>query len=87
MLVPAPSADVFEREFLEIRAKILELAAAFDRCDRARAGGAEDPRWRDIREAVAVLQTSNSNRAERVQQVFSLPYEPDWQREFGVVCP
>jgi hypothetical protein len=38
--------DVFDQEFLTIRAKLLEVAAALDRIDRAGGSLANDPRPR-----------------------------------------
>ena len=35
MSLPLSAPEVLSREFLEIRAKILEIAAAFDRLERA----------------------------------------------------
>ena len=36
--------DLLNREFLQIRAKLLELAAAFDRIGRAQGTIVDDPR-------------------------------------------
>jgi len=71
-------------EFLEVRAKILELAASFDRLDRASGSVAPDPRVGQIREAIEVLLDQAPDRAERVQLVFSLPYDDDWRRTFDL---
>ena len=77
---PLPAADVLERYFLEARCKLLDVAAILDRVDRG-GGAAGDPRLENIRRALAILQEpGDADRAEKVQQVFSLPYEPDWQR-------
>jgi hypothetical protein len=35
MPIPLDATEVLNREFLEIRAKLLEIAAALDRLDRA----------------------------------------------------
>ena len=40
--------EIMEREFLETRAKLLELAAALDRLDRAAGSVAQDPRSQQI---------------------------------------
>ena len=81
-LLSAP--EVLNREFLEIRCKILELAAAFDRLQRADGAVDEDPRLARLREAISSLVESSSDRAEQVQMIFSRPYEDDWQAKFKI---
>ncbi len=80
---PAPSA--LDREFLEIRARVLELAAALDRLDRAGESGVADPRLARIAEGIQALESSQSDRAERVQLIFSLPYDQEWRTNLGVL--
>lgn len=80
---PATNAPaVFDREFLPLRARLIELAAALDRVDRARAG--DDPRMAQIRQSLEILLSEQSGRAEQVQIAFSLPYDPDWQTKFAM---
>ena len=76
--------EILNREFLEIRCKILELAAAFDRLERADGSVEEDPRMARLREALTTLLEQPSDRAEQVQMIFSRPYEDDWQKKFKV---
>ena len=76
------ATDVLDRFFLEMRCKIVDLAAAFDRIDRA-AGSAElveDERLGQLREAVTALLELRGDRTERVQMIFSDAYEPNWPR-------
>ena len=68
--------DVF---YLEARSKILDLAAILDRIDRG-GGVGSDARMSLIRRATEVLLTDGDDRAERIQTVFSLPYDPTWER-------
>ena len=82
MPLPLTAAEVLNREFLEIRCKILELAAAFDRLDRASGEVADDPRTKRLREALEVLRDHREDRAEQVQLVFSRTYNDAWQTEF-----
>ena len=84
MSIPMTAVEVLEREFLDVRAKILELASSFDRLDRADGSVAGDMRLDLIREAMDVLQSKSSNRAEQVQLIFSLEYEAGWQKEFDI---
>jgi hypothetical protein len=81
-LLSAP--EVLNREFLEIRCKILELAAAFDRLDRADGSVDDDPRVARLREALSAVLELSSERAEQVQMIFSREYEEDWQEKFKV---
>ncbi len=57
MTKTASALTVLDREFLEIRARVLELAAALDRLDRAGGPPAGDPRWGAIRQGVEVLRS------------------------------
>lgn len=82
-MTATPSAtQVFERHYLEIRCKILDLAAALDRIDRADGAEAvdQDPRRNLIAEGMNILQTSGPDRAERVQLLFSDEYVEGWNR-------
>jgi len=82
------AADVLGRELLEIRAKLLEIGAALDRVDRAEGGAqltqGRDPRLARIHRALAVLGADQSERAEQIQLIFSLPYQEDWQSSLQV---
>jgi hypothetical protein len=81
---PATAAEILEREFLVVRAKLLETAAAFDRLDRADGSVMHDVRYQMLRKAVDVLASGEPHRAERLQTLFSLPYEPNWRKQFGL---
>ncbi|MEO8494426.1 MAG: hypothetical protein ABI614_05120 [Planctomycetota bacterium] len=80
------ASQVLDREFLEIRAKVLELAASFDRLDRAAGAVAGDPRLSLVREAIDVLQSDADDRAEQVQLIFSLHYDDEWQKKFEMAA-
>jgi hypothetical protein len=84
MSAPAVASDVLNREFLEIRARILELAAALDRIDRAAGSVKPDPRVDRIESGLAALAPTGPGRAERVQMIFSLAYQDGWQSELKV---
>lgn len=81
----APEApDLLNREFLQIRARLLELAAAFDRIGRAPGTVTDDPRLVQIHRALELLNSEIPNRAELIQQIFSRDYDPAWRQSFGV---
>ena len=74
------NVKVFDREFLGVRARLIELGAALDRIGRASGFAGGDPRGEMIRQAAEILAGNASNKAERIQLLFSLPYEENWQR-------
>ena len=76
------SEQALNQFFLEARAKLLDLAAILDRIGRGegRAAAEEDPRVARIRQALEALRDASGGRAERVQQIFSLAYDPNWER-------
>ena len=77
------SEQILDSEFLVIRAKILEVAAALDRIDRA-GGIAGDSRLLKLREAVNLLLAEEGNRAEQVQLLFSREFDDNWRANLGV---
>ena len=88
--MPAPArrtkADVLNRDFLEARSRVLDLAAALDRLDRAPRAGAEAPdsRLAQLRQSLEALLEPGPGRAETVQRIFSLEYDPRWREGFGL---
>jgi hypothetical protein len=51
---PMTAPQILNREFLEVRAKILELAASLDRLDRSEGSATGDPRFRRVREGIEI---------------------------------
>ena len=81
-MTPMPASQALDTYFLEARSKLLDLAAVLDRIGRGRdaARTEEDPRLEKIRRALLVLQDRSGGRAERIQQIFSLDYDPSWEK-------
>jgi hypothetical protein len=77
---PLTAQEILDREFLEIRSRVLELAAAFDRLQRAEGSVANDPRLIRLHEALHAVIDLPEARAERVQMIFSKAYDEAWQR-------
>ncbi len=78
MPIPLDAPEVLNREFLEIRARLLQVAASLDRLDRAGGSVESDPRLTKIGHALAILAGSQADRAEQIQLVFSRPYDAKW---------
>lgn len=83
MSIPMTSNQILDREFLEMRAKTLELAACLDRMQRAEGNMGDDPRIANLQKAIAVLAGDDPNRAERIQQIFSRAYDENWREVFA----
>ena len=83
MPIPIDAPEVMDREFLEIRARLLHVAASLDRVDRAEGSVSTDPRLAKIHQALAILADGQADRAERIQLLFSRPYQADWMTAFS----
>jgi hypothetical protein len=81
-MTPLPAKSALDAYFLEARSKLLDVAAILDRIGRGDgAGGVQaDPRVANIRRAVEALLARPEGRAEELQQIFSLAYDPNWKR-------
>jgi hypothetical protein len=77
--------QVLQREFLDVRVKLLELAAFFDRLDRAGGVAQTDPHLLQLRRGLALIsqESETANRAEQLLLHFSRPYEADWRDRFS----
>jgi hypothetical protein len=80
-------SEILDREFLQMRAKILDIAAALDRQDRAGEDLGTDPRRDLLEQGIKILASDHSvepddpkpSRAEQVQLLFSRQYDPNWR--------
>ena len=77
-----PAQDVLDREYLEIRAKLLEVAASLDRMDRGEGSVSNDYRIQQFRNALQLIMDGNRDRAEQLQMIFSRPYDENWRQDF-----
>ena len=78
------ASQVFDQELLPIRAKLLEIAAALDRIDRANGSVNSDPRRTQVQAAIQILLRPDDDRTEQIQLIFSRPYEANWREKLGV---
>ena len=72
--VPASRGTIVQMQFLEHRAKVLDLAAFLDRVERAQpAPGepADDFRMQALRAAIDLLRDGQPERARRVLELWS----------------
>jgi hypothetical protein len=81
-VIPLPAGQALDRYFLDARCKLLEVAAILDRIDRGEGGTVvgTDSRLEKIHRALKTLQDGQLGRTARIQQIFSLDYEPGWER-------
>lgn len=81
-MTPLPAPKALDSFFLEARSRILDLAGILDRINRGKESivALADPRLAKIRQALDVLLEPSGKRAERVQQIFSLDYDPNWDK-------
>lgn len=79
--------QIVEQEYLQVRAKILEIAAFLDRLDPEDAkavspGNAE--RLKLLQAGCELLVDSESDKAARLQLLFSRKYDDQWRKAMGV---
>lgn len=82
MSAPMAANAVLDRLYLEIRCRLLDVAAALDRIERAEGGDdvSNDARWNQLQKGIAILEGDGADRAERIQMLFSDAYVPNWNR-------
>jgi len=81
-MTPVPAPRVLDQFFLDARCRLLDLAAILDRIGRGEdaASVEADPRVQKIRQALQTMLDLDEGRAERIQQIFSLEYDPQWKK-------
>jgi hypothetical protein len=82
MSSPLSADAVLDRVYLEIRCKLLDIAACLDRVHRSDDARAveSDPRLDQIARGIDILSGDGIDRAERIQMLFSDAYVPQWNR-------
>ena len=78
------SKQILDREFLEIRARILDVASSLDRIQRADSDVSNDPRMQKLTEALQIVLTDDPHRAEKIQMLFSRQYDEHWKDQFSL---
>lgn len=76
--------SLIEREFLPLRARLLDVAATLDRLEREGDSSHGYAEQVQSIEAALRLLLEGGNRAERMQLLFSLPYDEAWKTNLKV---
>lgn len=76
--------QVLDAEFLVVRAKILEIAAALDRIDRAATSQVDEQKLQTLHAALETLQRPGASRAEQIQILFSKAYDEQWRQTMEI---
>jgi hypothetical protein len=82
MPAPPTAPVVLDRIYLEVRCKLLDIAACLDRVARSKGAPAveTDARLAQIAAGIEILNSGGTDRAERIQMLFSDAYVPNWSR-------
>ncbi len=76
--------EVLSQEFLQTRAKILEIAAFYDRLDQAGAGELDQRQMSLLKKGCQILDDDEPEKAARVQLLFSREFDEKWRQQFGI---
>lgn len=80
---PLSAQQTLEREWLQLRADLLGVAATLDRLDRVGAVGQHPEEQETLRRAIEILSLEGrTDRAEQLQVLYSRPYDPTWRERF-----
>lgn len=77
---PSTARQVLDRHYLELRCGLLDLAAALDRISRSEGADSlfRDERITLLKKGLDILASDGTDRAERIQLLFSDEYVPGW---------
>jgi hypothetical protein len=78
------SQKIFDREFLGIRARLLDVAAALDRVQRGQGPLPDSNKVQLIKGAISILNQEQDNRAEQIQILFSRAYNDRWASDMSI---
>ncbi|MEC7567365.1 MAG: hypothetical protein VX738_16915 [Planctomycetota bacterium] len=86
MATSLDAQQVLDREFLEIRGKILEIASSLDRLQRAAGTVDQDERFQRLQQGLQILLDpagqDEPSRAKQIQLLFSREYEENWRQQY-----
>lgn len=78
------SKQILDREFLDLRAKLLDVAASLDRIDRADGSLQGDERMQLLAAGIAIIAKGDPDRAHQIQHLFSRDFDPQWKQKFNI---
>ncbi len=78
------SSEILSQEFLQTRAKILEIAAFFDRLDAAELTESDSGPLQLLCDGCGILNDDEPDKAARVQLLFSRQYDAQWREQFDI---
>ena len=78
------ASEVLSQEFLQVRAKILEIAAFYDRLEEAGTSQVDERQLGLLRQGCELLGDNEGDKAARVQLLFSREYDENWRAQFGI---
>ena len=76
--------EVLEQEYLQVRAKILEVAAFFDRLSEAEASEANQAQLELLEKGCEILNDNEVDKAARLQLLFSREYDAQWREKYSI---
>lgn len=76
--------QILDREFLDIRSRILDVASSLDRIQRADSDVSSDPRMAQLSQAMQIALSDELHRAEKIQLLFSRQYDENWKEKFSL---
>jgi len=85
--------QILDDQFLQVRAKLIEVAAVLDRIDRVAATELttadleSQPKRVSLEQAIGLLlqdAAASGGRAEALQKLFSRPYDQRWRDSLSV---
>jgi len=81
MTQPIKENTMLDREYLNIRCWIIDIASSLDRIDRHDNTNTThcDPRMKKMMDALKWLAGQQQDRAQKIQMIFSDPYDPKWK--------
>lgn len=79
-MTPLPAPRALDQFFLDARCRLLDLAAMLDRVARGDGTVGDDPRAAKIDAALKILASDATDKAARIQHLFSIEYDAAWER-------
>ena len=81
------SKQILDREFLEIRSKLLTVAASFDRIERAAGDVGDDPRMQLFRKALDIWNLKAATAPKNFNVCFPMNTTPNGKQNTVFLSP